>query len=200
MRHGQNEDNANGILNGHRDLPLTPIGEGQAHEIARGIKLSGITFKAVYTTPLFRGQKTAEIVCEELGLPAPIILDLLIERDFGTMAGKPTRDIEKLCSPDIIKTDTVTYFLSPPGAETFPDLFDRAGRALDWVRQRHQPDEPILLSTHGDLGKMAYGFHYGIPWLEMLTKFHFGNCELLLLSEDANPNESHVIRIEQHNH
>ena len=25
-RHGQNEDNANGILNGHRDLPLTDIG------------------------------------------------------------------------------------------------------------------------------------------------------------------------------
>lgn len=41
-RHGQNEDNANGILNGHRDLPLTSLGERQAYELADGIKDIGL--------------------------------------------------------------------------------------------------------------------------------------------------------------
>jgi len=33
-QHGQNEDNANGMLNGHRALPLTEMGIAQATEIA----------------------------------------------------------------------------------------------------------------------------------------------------------------------
>ncbi|HUS26768.1 MAG TPA: histidine phosphatase family protein [Nevskiaceae bacterium] len=36
-RHGQNVDNANGILNGHRDLPLTNVGRKQARQLAKGI-------------------------------------------------------------------------------------------------------------------------------------------------------------------
>ena len=37
-RYGQNQDNANGILNGHRDLPLTELGIAQAEEVAIKIK------------------------------------------------------------------------------------------------------------------------------------------------------------------
>ncbi|MBP7769257.1 histidine phosphatase family protein, partial [Candidatus Saccharibacteria bacterium] len=35
-RHGQNKDNAEGILNGHRDRPLTELGRRQAMELALG--------------------------------------------------------------------------------------------------------------------------------------------------------------------
>ena len=37
-RHGQDEDNANGILNGRRDMPLTTLGVNQAKELAEKIK------------------------------------------------------------------------------------------------------------------------------------------------------------------
>jgi broad specificity phosphatase PhoE len=198
-RHGQNEDNANGILNGHRDMPLTAIGEKQAHELADGIKDAELTFDAVYTSPLSRAKKTAEVVCETLGLNKPVVLDSLIERDFGTMTGQLASDIERLCAPDIVKTETITYFLSPPGAETFPELLERASRALNQIRTEH-PTGSVLLVTHGDFGKMIYASYYGLPWQDMLTMFHFGNCELLLLAEGANPNEPHVVKIEQHNH
>lgn len=198
-RHGQNEDNANGILNGHRDLPLTSLGIKQAHELANGIKVAGLTFGTVYTSPLSRASKTAEVVCERLGLNTPVVLDLIIERDFGSMSGQLASDIERLCAPDIVKTETITYFLSPPGAETFPDLLERAGRALEHIRAAHS-EGSILLATHGDFGKMLYASHYGLPWQDMLTMFHFGNCELLLLAEGANPNEPHVLKIQQHNH
>ncbi len=198
-RHGQNEDNANGILNGHRDMPLTAIGEKQAHELADGIRDEGLTFDAVYTSPLSRASRTAEVVCENLGLNKPVVLNSLIERDFGTMTGKPIADIEKLCAPDIVKTETITYFLSPPGSETFPVLLKRAGRALEQIHMQH-PSGTILLVTHGDFGKMLYAAYYALQWQDMLTKFHFGNCELLLLAEDADPNVPHVVHIEQHNH
>lgn|SRR3989339_239811 len=198
-RHGQNEDNADGILNGHRDKPLTALGISQAHELAEGIKSAGLAFDAIYTSPLSRSNMTAEIVCAKLGLARPVVLDSLIERDFGIMTGKLISDIERLCAPDIVKTETITYFLFAPGAETFPDLLVRANRVLNDIRTIHKKGS-ILLSTHGDFGKMLYAAYYGIPWQDMLTKFHFGNCELLVLAEDVNPSKHMLVRMEQHNH
>jgi broad specificity phosphatase PhoE len=198
-RHGQNEDNANGILNGHRDEPLTKLGISQAHELADGIQKAGLAFDVVYASPLSRARKTGEIVCETLGIEPPIVLDSIIERDFGVMSGKKASDIERLCSPDIIKTDTITYFLSPEGAETFPMLLERAARALDQIKAEHL-DGSVLLATHGDFGKMLYASFYDLPWQSILTQFHFGNCELLLLEEGLDPTQAHVLKIDQHNH
>lgn len=198
-RHGQNRDNANGILNGHRDMPLTELGIRQAYALAEGIQKAGLTFDAVYASPLSRAHKTAEVVCETLRIAPPVVLDSIIERDFGVMSGEKAIDIERLCAPDIIKTDTITYFLSPKGAETFPMLLERATRALDQIKAEH-PDGSVLLATHGDFGKMLYASFYGLPWESTLTQFHFGNCELLLLEEGRDPAEAHVLKIEQHNH
>lgn len=198
-RHGQNEDNANCILNGHRDLPLTEIGLRQAHELANGIKVKGLSFDEVYSSPLSRAHRTAEIVCSALGASRPIILDTLIERDFGVMTGKPTQDIKKLCAPSILETDTITYFLSPLGAETFPDLLIRAENVLNHIRTKHKGGS-VLLVTHGDFGKMLYAKFYNLEWMNVLTKFHFGNCELLLLAPGEDSETPHVVKIEQLNH
>jgi hypothetical protein len=53
--------------------------------------------------------------------------------------------------------------------------------------------------THGDIGKMIYAAYYNLDWKEILTMFHFGNSELLILSSDTSANEAHVIEIEQYN-
>lgn len=197
-RHGQNEDNANGILNGHRDLPLTEIGEAQATEVAYKIKEADLVFDFVFCSPLQRAKRTAEIISEVNELPVPEINDLLIERDFGVMTGIEQSRVEELCAPDIIKTETINYFLSPEGAESFPDLLHRAGKLLDDLIARYS-DGSILLVTHGDFGKMIYAKYYNLDWRDVLTLFHFGNSELLLLSEDSDPGEAHVFTILQHN-
>lgn len=121
-RHGQDEDNLNGILNGRRDKPLTRTGKKQSLELAQKIKEAGITFDKVYCSPLRRTCKTAKIVTDELGMEEPEILDDLIERDFGIMTGRRVDEIEKVCALDIIKTMRVCYFLSPDGAKHFLNL------------------------------------------------------------------------------
>ncbi len=197
-RHGQNEDNANGILNGHRDLPLTDIGIAQATEVANKIKDAGLVFDVILSSPLDRALKTAEIISTVNGGPIPKIVPKLIERDFGSLTGVEQSRIEELCAPDIIKTETITYFLSPEGAETFPDLLVRAKRLLEEVTSEYK-DGSILLVTHGDFGKMIYAQYYGLDWKSVLTLFHFGNSELLLLSEDSSAGEAHIFNIIQHN-
>lgn len=197
-RHGQDMDNAGGILNGQRDKPLTQNGIKQALEIAKKIKKANLTFNKVYTSPLLRTRRTAKIITDSLNLENAEVFRDLIERDFGIMTGRPHTEIEKKCSPQILKTETVTYFLSPKGSETFPDLIKRGKRVLVKMLKRHK-DGNILLVTHGDIGKMIYAAFYNLDWRKVLKMFHFGNSDLLLLSKDSPAEKSHVFQISQHN-
>lgn len=198
-RHGQDEDNAAGILNGHRNTPLTSIGVGQANDLAQKIKENNLDIAKIYSSPLQRAYKTAEIVADILNLKRPKILELLIERDFGIMTGKFVKDIEKLCSPNIIKSNPITYFISPESAETFPQLIERAEELLLRVKKEDNNGD-ILLVTHGDIGKMIYAAFYDLDWKEILTQFHFGNSEILLLLENSKLEERHIHKVRQHNH
>lgn len=199
-RHGQNEDNAKGILNGHRDFPLTDVGVKQTYQMGHHIKDSGLRFDKIFSSPLQRAYKTGEIAAEILGMEKPEKLDLLIERDFGIMTGKPVADIEKICGVDgIIKTDTITYFIAPEGAETFPQLYERGKRVLEFL-ENEVGHENILLTCHGDIGKMIYAAFYNENWKDILINFHFGNCELLLLDHDHPADKRHLLKLEQFNH
>ena len=177
-RHGQDEDNVRGILNGHRNLPLTDLGRQQAQQLARRIRDRELVFDVVYASPLDRALETAAIVATELGLAEPIAHDDLIERNFGIMTGRPAADVEEMCAPDIIKTENVTYFLRPDGAETFPDLLARGQRVLDSMACRH-PDQTVLLVCHGDIGKMIYAAATNTPWRRVLTDSYFGNTDII---------------------
>lgn len=188
VRHGQNEDNANGILNGHRDMPLTEFGREQAQKLAASMCARGLQFDAVYASPLSRALETAHIVTEGAGLSDPQVYADLIERDFGDMTGRPVRDIKRLCAPDIIETEAVTYFLSPEGAETFPELLARGQRVCDEMARCH-PGQAVLLVCHGDIGKMIYAAATKTPWREVLMAFHFDNTDIIgplqIASEDV---------------
>ncbi|HET9850651.1 MAG TPA: histidine phosphatase family protein [Candidatus Saccharimonadales bacterium] len=191
-RHGQNEDNAAQILNGHRDLPLTEIGRQQATEVAQLAKDNHLKFDHVYVSPLIRARQTAEIIASATGSPTPIIMPELIERDLGNLTGHPSSDILKV-SKNVIQTEKVNYFLDI--GESFPATLKRAAKVLDKVRAAHA-DGKVLLVTHGDIGKMIFASFHGEPWREVLKHFHFGNCELLLLREDYR-HAPHVFRIDQ---
>lgn len=197
-RHGQDEDNFLGILNGHRNKPLTELGRSQAKQLASYIVSNDLNFDKIYSSPLSRAYETASEVAKVLNLAEPEIIQNLIERDFGIMSGEKISDIEKLCAPDILKTETITYFLNPEGAETFPDLIIRAKELLDQIRVKHQ-DGSILLAGHGDFGKMVYAAYYDLAWQDVLSSFHFGNSELILLTEGITPESAQIFKTSQFN-
>lgn len=198
VRHGQDVDNENGILNGHRDSALTAIGLTQARELAAFIKGQGITFDKVYSSPLKRAYETAVEITNTLNLPAPEILPLLIERDFGVMTGQKKTDIEKLSAPKIFRTKTIVYFLEPEGGETFPQTIDRAKKLLQFIFDHHS-DGNILLVSHGDFGKMIYAAYYDLPWEDVLNMFHFGNSEIILLAPGTDPAKVQIFKETQFN-
>mmetsp|Transcript_424 Transcript_424/g.930 ORF Transcript_424/g.930 Transcript_424/m.930 type:complete len:260 (-) Transcript_424:129-908(-) len=244
-RHGQDEDNSNGILNGRRDRALTDLGRRQAREVGLKMKSAGfslrggecpaasrrdgasasasgqgVTFSRVFSSPLRRASDTAQIFCEILsgssggdatrsnGAAEMVkvkveTLDDLIERDFGTMTGQPTKSIVERCGVDgVLATETINYFLHPAGAETFPDLINRAKRLLvriEEIAKDLPSSDAILLVTHGDFGKMLYAAYYNLQWQDVLRQFHFGNSEVLLLSRESGANDAHVFETMQYN-
>ena len=177
VRHGQNEDNAEGVLNGHRDRPLTDLGREQARTVADRLTDKGIT--TIYASPLARARETAWIIGGRLGLAVQTEPDL-IERDFGSMTGKPVSSILDLASENVLRTDGVNYFLEVEGAENFPSLYERAKRVLVHMGRRH-PSEHILLVAHGDVGKMIRAAYHGWDWKTGLMTPYLDNTGILEL-------------------
>lgn len=181
IRHGQDTDNAQKILNGRHDTELTDLGKQQAGQAAEKLQQELETEKiaAVYVSPLKRCRQTAEIIVKELNLPEPQILPDLIEREFGVFTGQKAADIRKL-SDDYIITDQVDYFLTGEGVEQFPDAYRRALKVLDFIKTKY-PKENVLLVTHGDFGKMLRAAYYGWTWEQGLKTPYFANTEILVL-------------------
>jgi broad specificity phosphatase PhoE len=91
LRHGQTQWNAEGNRYcGRTDIPLTKTGIGQA-EFVRA-QLEDISFDGIYSSPLHRAYRTAEIA----GGEKPVFPDeRLIEADFGNWEGKTREDFVK---------------------------------------------------------------------------------------------------------
>jgi len=190
-RHGQDEDNKEGILNGRRDNSLTEKGVKQAEAVGQKIADAEIKFDKIYCSPLKRASETAGIISGIIGGSDPVVMEHLIEREFGVMTGKKHSDIVSMCSPNILQSFKTTYFLEPEGAETFPQLLERAKMIIAKLQEENETGN-VLVVTHGDIGKMIYADFYGLGWKEALEKFDFANAELLLLSEESSVDDVHV--------
>lgn len=60
-----------------RDRPLTPAGETKFRRAARGIGRVAGPVDTVLSSPLVRAWRTAEILAEEAGWPAPMVFESL---------------------------------------------------------------------------------------------------------------------------
>ncbi|MDB5176308.1 MAG: putative phosphoglycerate mutase protein [Candidatus Saccharibacteria bacterium] len=181
VRHGQDEDNAAGLLNGHRDTPLTALGRAQATIIAE--KLLGHGIAAIYSSPLKRAHETASIIANTIGLNEVIIEPDLIEREFGIMTGKPVADIAKY-SKNNFQGDKILYFLDPQGAETFPVLLERAKRVLHKIQTLH-PTGKVVLVAHGDIGKLIRAAYHNWTWEQAIATPYLDNTGVLELEPNA---------------
>ncbi|MEE8131440.1 MAG: histidine phosphatase family protein [Candidatus Paceibacterota bacterium] len=179
VRHGQDEDNADGILNGHRDMNLTKLGREQALIVAEKLKDDDI--EIILSSPLKRAQETANIIADKLDITKIQVEELLKERDFGILTGKLFTDIPKLAKK-ILPIDNVNYFIEVEGAEDFPALYKRAQSFLEKVTQAYQ-NKVVVVVTHGDIGKIIRAAYHNWTWEEGLKTPRFENTGILHLKE-----------------
>ena len=82
VRHGETQENLDGILQGHLPGRLTANGVRQAETLRR--ELAGERFDVLLVSDLARTVATARVLNEAFGLPL-VTTSLLRERDWGSL-------------------------------------------------------------------------------------------------------------------
>lgn len=149
LRHGETAWSRSGQYTGRTDLPLTPEGEQQA--IAAGVTLRGQTFDRIYTSPLQRARRTAELA----GFPDAIRLPEAIEWDYGDYEGR---------TGDSLRAIDPTYLLwthEIPRGESLADVAARADCIIEALRSPglHR----VLLVSHGHFSRILAARWLGLP-------------------------------------
>src|SRR4030042_1498004 len=90
-RHGETEWNVEEIFRGRIDIELNETGIRQAELLAE--YLSGVKIEAIYSSPLKRALKTAEMIASyhQLGVE---IASGLIDLDYGKWQGLPHQEVK----------------------------------------------------------------------------------------------------------
>ena len=102
VRHGETDWNRQRRIQGLTDIPLNDTGREQARMtgmlLARR-RFPGAQWDAVLTSPLSRAAETAAIIAGELGLPAPVSIATMVERNYGEAEGLDFVELERRFPP-----------------------------------------------------------------------------------------------------
>jgi len=182
VRHGQTNWNAEGILQGHSDSPLTNTGIDAS--LATGRELINTHFTKIYCSDLGRTQETLQ----HIGLKGKLD-PRLRERDYGSFAGKHYTEYHTIVaqsrkiSPDFNKDCSS----QPPGVETNDAMQKRwtdflADLIGELYKEIASDDDTtlynILLVTHGGMVRNIAAHlltHSDIPLGMNVQKCGIGN-------------------------
>jgi broad specificity phosphatase PhoE len=151
IRHGETDWNAQGRLQGGRDIPLNDLGRKQA-TLAGGI-LAGLLTRdgrsaqslGYVASPLGRARRTMELVRGALNLPPQgyALDDRLREIGYGRWEGSTLPEMQAADPELYAKRQTEKWTVSQPGGESYVEV---QARMQDWYA-----------SLHGDTVAVAHG-------------------------------------------
>lgn len=147
MRHGETDWNKEGKLQGSADIPLNENGIRLAQETAQALK--EIPFEAVYSSPLCRARKTAELM--RLERQIPIFEDArLKEMSFGRYEGDSIYQAAHDAENPLYKFIREPENFKAQDGENFSDVIARAQNFIDEVLLSAQKEySTVLITAHG---------------------------------------------------
>src|SRR5262245_20217411 len=159
-RHGQSLSNAVRRFQGHQDVALSDLGLRQAAALGQAIRHRRIA--AVYTSPLQRARRTAEIAMEGLEVPVTEVHELR-ELSLGDWEGMTVEEISRQPGDPYAQwvRDPVTCL--PPGAEPLAEVQARVVRAMDAIAAAHPDGQEVLVVCHGGVISAYLAHCLGLP-------------------------------------
>jgi broad specificity phosphatase PhoE len=149
LRHGETEWSRSHKHTGRADIPLTARGEDQAR--ALGAAIAGRQFVSVWSSPLSRARRTAELA----GL-APRTEPDLQEWDYGTYEGKLTADLERE------RPGWNLWIDGAAGGEAPAEVGARADRVLARIAADLEQGD-VAVVAHGHLLRVLTARYLGLP-------------------------------------
>lgn len=135
VRHGETEWSRSGRHTGLTDVPLLPEGEERAASLRS--RLSRERFTAVYSSPLQRALRTAQLA----GFAEARSDPLLVEWDYGDYDGITTGQIREQ------RPDWDLWRDGCPNGETIGQVRARAGRFLEKLAD--DLEGAVIIFSHG---------------------------------------------------
>lgn len=165
VRHGQTDWNVEGRYQGRLDVELNDKGIEQAQKIQE--KLSNVKFDKVFSSPLKRALKTAQIITSN-----EIIIDeRIIERCNGELEGKLKSEIE-------VEIDFNDPNETRMGVENINDFRKRIKGFFKEISKKYK-GKNILVVTHAGVSIYARCFFEGEPDDGNYNNLKLKNCEVL---------------------
>ena len=151
IRHGQSTYNLQNRFTGNLDVPLTPLGEYEAH--LAGQKLKDFHFDFAYTSMLIRAWETLSIVLEEIKqTQIPIIKNAALnERMYGSLQGLNKAETALKYGDEQVEIWRRSYKIRPPDGESLEDTFNRT---VPYYQSEIEPKlkggQSVLIVAHGN--------------------------------------------------
>ena len=165
VRHGQTDWNKIGRIQGHTDIELNKLGKEQALIVKE--KLKDIKFDKVFSSPLKRAFKTAQLIFN-----GEIVADdRLKERFNGELEGKTKNEIKVF--PDFNDPDETSF-----GIESLNDFKNRVRSFIEEILAEYK-NKNILVVTHGGVCIYARCYFEGEPKDNNFDDYKLKNCEIL---------------------
>ncbi|WP_117237895.1 histidine phosphatase family protein [Thermus sediminis] len=171
IRHGETEWNAKRRFQGHLDVPLSPVGIGQAFRLAQRLAKSRQAFDGLHASDLRRARETAEPLAAVLGLTLNTS-PLLREIDVGALAGLSREEAEARYPEFVQRALRDPWNTSRPGGESMADLAKRLKDFLEGL-----PPGRHLLVTHGGVIRAALKLALDLEG-EAWRRFHIPNTSI----------------------
>jgi broad specificity phosphatase PhoE len=154
LRHGETDWNAEGRVQGQKDVPLNARGRSQAQRNGETLKraVADVAQFDFVASPLGRARETMEIARVAMGLDpkAYRIDDRLREVTFGRWEGFTTEEIRTREPRELAAREADKWGVSPPGGESY-ELF--ATRVRPWLAELRVP---TVVVAHGGIGRVLW--------------------------------------------
>jgi broad specificity phosphatase PhoE len=147
VRHGRTDANAQGLLLGRADPPLSEEGRRQAAALAAIVP----TGARVISSPLRRARETAAVFTPDVEID-----DRWIELDYGDLDGTPLIDVPT----DLWRQWRADATFVPPGGESLTALGARVRLACDGLIDEAR-DRDIVVVSHVSPIKAAVAWAIG---------------------------------------
>ncbi|MFG6442905.1 histidine phosphatase family protein [Roseateles sp. LKC17W] len=152
VRHGETAWNRATRIQGHTDIPLSPLGLAQAQRLAEA--LADEPLAAVYASDLSRARQTAEALAATRGLEVRLDVGLR-ERAFGRFEGLSWEEIAQRFPDDSARWRRREPDFAVGGGESLNTFSARCVGAARRVVAAH-PGQSIVLVAHGGVLDCLY--------------------------------------------
>lgn len=175
VRHGQTEWNRFERFRGRADIPLNEVGLAQADATGRRIAAMWQP-QAVYSSPLSRAVKTAEIIASYCGLPVcthPGLIDI----DYGQWQGLTHDEVKVRWPAELESWYNTPHRVRIPEGETLALIRRRAMKTIHEVCTSHMRGVSIVVVSHTVINRIVL---LGILGLknECFWKLHQDTCSI----------------------